>query len=297
MADYYQVLALDPGASFTAINDAREKLKRIHAGDSAMLQRLEEAWSVLANPVTRKEYDRALAQSAAAPGAAQPSAGSPRPPAGQGSKRPATQLIDAGPSPHAAKQSRPKTEIIDVRQPPSTSGGARLKTEIIDNNPPPPPRAARSSTEMIDYNPTARHDGAARSSTEIIDYGGQSIDDARKPARPPETAIGSIVIIVTANNAQVAEYTLGSGTHVIGRATSSGEEPSIRLNDRFVSRKHAILEITPDSASIRDDGSLNGTRLNGERIQSGTPYRLKDRAVIQIEHFFLIVNFGGDSQT
>lgn len=51
--------------------------------------------------------------------------------------------------------------------------------------------------------------------------------------------------------------------------------------DRTVSRFHATLELTPDGWAITDDGrSLNGTLVNGHRIQ-GTML-LRDRDLVQV---------------
>ena len=309
MLDYYKILNLGREANFTAINDAYDKLKRLHAGDSATLQQLEEAWSILANPISRNGYDRALAQWS---DASLPAADPPRPTIKQSSNRPMTELIDAAPAPFAAKSSRSKTEIIDPRSPSPPPVNARPRTEIIDPTPPPPPvnarprteiidptspappANARPRTEIVDYQLTARHDGAGKSPTEIIDPGSPSAGGA--PPGASSAPAGSIRVMVTENNNPVAEYLLQSGTHVIGRAVKSGEEPTVKLNDRFVSRRHAIIEITSNLVSITDEGSLNGTRLDGERLQPQKPYKLYDRAIIQVENFVLIVNFGAGSR-
>jgi hypothetical protein len=49
---------------------------------------------------------------------------------------------------------------------------------------------------------------------------------------------------------------------IIGR----GESADIRLDDGTVSRKHATILHTGDEFRIRDDGSANGTLLNGSRV-------------------------------
>ena len=57
-------------------------------------------------------------------------------------------------------------------------------------------------------------------------------------------------------------FPLAKGDFVIGR----GEDADVRLTDEFVSLRHCIVSVAPDRYLIQDCGSLNGTRLNGERI-------------------------------
>jgi pSer/pThr/pTyr-binding forkhead associated (FHA) protein len=59
----------------------------------------------------------------------------------------------------------------------------------------------------------------------------------------------------TALDLSLEEYT-------VGRA----EDQSIRLTERNISRKHAILRMGPDGWQLEDQGSYNGTFVNGERV-------------------------------
>ncbi|HEY4186159.1 MAG TPA: sigma 54-interacting transcriptional regulator [Polyangia bacterium] len=54
-----------------------------------------------------------------------------------------------------------------------------------------------------------------------------------------------------------------NGAAVIGRSP----EATIQISSPMVSRQHARLVINPRLAMISDQGSQNGTRVNGERIQ------------------------------
>lgn len=62
-------------------------------------------------------------------------------------------------------------------------------------------------------------------------------------------------------------------TITLGRSTDC----TVPIKDRFLSRKHA--EITFDSGSwiVRDFGSVNGTLLNGKKIEGSAPLRPGDR--------------------
>jgi hypothetical protein len=55
---------------------------------------------------------------------------------------------------------------------------------------------------------------------------------------------------------------LAPGDFVIGRDDAA----DLQIPDEFVSLRHCIVSVGPDRYEIKDCGSLNGTRLNGERI-------------------------------
>jgi pSer/pThr/pTyr-binding forkhead associated (FHA) protein len=40
----------------------------------------------------------------------------------------------------------------------------------------------------------------------------------------------------------------------------------VEIDDRSVSRRHALIVLRDGQAVLLDDGSLNGTYLNGERV-------------------------------
>jgi pSer/pThr/pTyr-binding forkhead associated (FHA) protein len=56
---------------------------------------------------------------------------------------------------------------------------------------------------------------------------------------------------------------LGSDVIHIGRGLAA----DLRIDERSVSRKHAILVPRPNGARILDDRSSNGTFVNGRRVQ------------------------------
>ncbi len=64
------------------------------------------------------------------------------------------------------------------------------------------------------------------------------------------------------------DIALAAGRHAIGRAVDS----DVCLHDPDVSRKHAVIEISPDGAAqISDSDSRNGTFVNGTPIAEPTP--------------------------
>jgi hypothetical protein len=58
------------------------------------------------------------------------------------------------------------------------------------------------------------------------------------------------------------EIGVGLGEHMVGR----GADCSVCIEDPLASRRHAVITVTPESASIRDLGSRNGVLVNGDEI-------------------------------
>lgn len=56
---------------------------------------------------------------------------------------------------------------------------------------------------------------------------------------------------------------LRPGEYYFGR----GAECHVRSNSDWVSRQHGVLRVLPNSATIRDLGSTNGTLINGIMVQ------------------------------
>lgn len=71
----------------------------------------------------------------------------------------------------------------------------------------------------------------------------------------------------------------GTPPHPVGqRETHLGRmaEPVASLPDnRFVSRRHALLEWLDGALFLTDEGSVNGTFVQGERLTPGAPRRLR----------------------
>lgn len=77
-------------------------------------------------------------------------------------------------------------------------------------------------------------------------------------------------------------------TFVLGAAESvAGRQPDsdIFLDDVTVSRRHAVFRRTTGGYSVRDDGSLNGTYVNRERISEAV---LHNGDEVQIGKFRLV---------
>ncbi|MDZ4169451.1 MAG: FHA domain-containing protein [Coriobacteriia bacterium] len=66
-------------------------------------------------------------------------------------------------------------------------------------------------------------------------------------------------------------------------------ESDIFLNDMTVSRRHARLEVSSGEVTVHDDGSLNGTYVNGVCVDVA---QLSDGDVLQIGMFQMVYSAG-----
>ena len=87
----------------------------------------------------------------------------------------------------------------------------------------------------------------------------------------------------------------GSTFALDAAVTSIGRHPdsNLFLDDVTVSRRHALINRTPDGYQINDVGSLNGTYVRGERIDAA---ELSDMSEVQIGRFVLTFLLGGRAE-
>src|SRR6185503_12802648 len=79
----------------------------------------------------------------------------------------------------------------------------------------------------------------------------------------PSALQGAYLLVFEDSSSRVFQLP-PAGDVVIGRAPSV----DLRLEVASVSRMHAVLTVERDKVLVRDQGSQNGTLLNGERISS-----------------------------
>ena len=72
---------------------------------------------------------------------------------------------------------------------------------------------------------------------------------------------------------------------LIGR----GEDCELRLDHKSVSKRHCVLVKTDGLVLLRDLGSTNGTRVNGQRVRRGT---LLPNDVLSVANFRFTLQFG-----
>lgn len=80
-------------------------------------------------------------------------------------------------------------------------------------------------------------------------------------------------------------YILAPGKTTIGRSTDA----NIFFDDVTVSRRHASVIADGDALTIADDGSLNGTYVNGERVDEAD---LKPGDEVIVGKYHLVVARG-----
>lgn len=82
-------------------------------------------------------------------------------------------------------------------------------------------------------------------------------------------------------------YRLQEGVTVVGRHLRSG----ILLDDITVSRRHCRLTAEQDRLTVEDEGSTNGTYVNGARMEE---CRLQPGDRLMVGRFHLVVVRGND---
>ncbi len=96
-----------------------------------------------------------------------------------------------------------------------------------------------------------------------------------------DLAAGTAVLVVRSNPQAGERFVLGDITP-LGRHPDS----EIILDDITVSRRHAEIRRTDTGHLLADAGSLNGTYLNGSRIDGATSLRHGDE--VQVGKFRLV---------
>lgn len=86
-----------------------------------------------------------------------------------------------------------------------------------------------------------------------------------------EAAALPVLLVRKGRNAG-SRFALVEGHTTLGRDSSS----AIFLNDITVSRQHAVIECDDTGCRITDQGSLNGTYVNGRLMDGPTPLRNGD---------------------
>ncbi len=98
------------------------------------------------------------------------------------------------------------------------------------------------------------------------------------PQPPAERSAGGRLVVVRSPALSEGEtLALDSRRLTIGR--SSRNDVALR-SDRFASAQHARVEPRPDGVWVVDDGSTNGTFVNGVRLEA--PKRLSPGDVVRV---------------
>lgn len=99
------------------------------------------------------------------------------------------------------------------------------------------------------------------------------------------------VIVTDQTGKLIAEYPWPQGSLSIGR----DQARSICLPSKTASRKHARLDLVGGMPVVVDEGSANGTLVNGQRI--GGPTRIDESSKIEVGEYRLVLKrAGGDAE-
>ena len=85
--------------------------------------------------------------------------------------------------------------------------------------------------------------------------------DRRRAARTAEQLDPGRYLAIE-DGGEVVVISVGEGSLRLGR----GQASDVVLDDRSVSRRHAVVTRRGDDVVLWDDRSLNGVRVNGERV-------------------------------
>ena len=62
----------------------------------------------------------------------------------------------------------------------------------------------------------------------------------------------------------------------------------VAIDDPYASANHVLLRLTPEGITIRDEGSSNGTYVDGEPLRSGEERRVRSALIEVGRTFFLL---------
>ncbi len=102
---------------------------------------------------------------------------------------------------------------------------------------------------------------------------------------PPATGTEGPVLVVRKGPQPGERFFLDRARLTVGR----DPESDIFLNDMTVSRIHAVLDCANGSVNVTDSGSLNGTYLNGNVVETAG---LADGDVLQVGTFQMVFFLG-----
>ena len=111
--------------------------------------------------------------------------------------------------------------------------------------------------------------------------------EAPEPAHRFDPAMEHGVLVVRGGDQDGLRFALSDRLTSLGRSV----ENDVSLDDITVSRRHAVLELTPDGFTVHDNGSLNGTYVNQQRV---TTCALEHGDEIQVGKFHFLFLLGPD---
>lgn len=111
----------------------------------------------------------------------------------------------------------------------------------------------------------------------------------RRPAAEPDHGPGAVLYDVY-DPSDIKRHEIGNKPVVIGRV--SGSDPAmdyVVVDERTVGRWHATIERRGQSFWIRDEGSVNGTFVNDQRVTSEHPLKHGDMVRVHRHEFEFVI--------
>ena len=107
------------------------------------------------------------------------------------------------------------------------------------------------------------------------------ITEAPPPSEAPQTRATSAEVLVHEPSSTSFPFAAGEVTTVGRPDSAAGSVPDIDLTElnaeRTVSRRHARLHRRDGQFFVTEEaGSMNGTFVNGQRIETGKPFEIHD---------------------
>lgn len=92
------------------------------------------------------------------------------------------------------------------------------------------------------------------------------------PVEESDAPGARVTLDVTDASGATSRVTLGPGRHLIGRAA----ECAISIDDRTLTRRHALVTVAQGTVMLEDQDSRNGTFRSGERLTGPVSLRIGD---------------------
>jgi pSer/pThr/pTyr-binding forkhead associated (FHA) protein len=109
------------------------------------------------------------------------------------------------------------------------------------------------------------------------------VHDLRAAARDAAAALGRLVVLASPGAPPIGAVFLLDAVTTIGRNVSN----AVVCEDPFVSARHAVLTYRGGSWYVEDQGSTNGTFVNGARTTERAAVRFGDELTIGEVRFVL----------
>jgi hypothetical protein len=98
-----------------------------------------------------------------------------------------------------------------------------------------------------------------------------------------EVVIKPVLVVRSSGQLQGRVLEIRPGTQILGRQADC----ELRIDDGFVSRRHAIVVWDGNEVQIEDTHTANGTSVNGVRLIPGRPWLLRSGDIVRVANIEL----------